>query len=298
MSELQYRILAPGDEEALKAFLAPRLDSSLFLYGNLLAAGLVDSGERYSGSYAAAFEGRQIVAVAGHFWNRTMVFQAPAHLEEVMRLAQRSCSRPIKRLIGPDEQVSEAIQDLGLQKSDLQMDEAEGLYSLTLADLSLPEMLAAGQAIGRRIHAGDAELIADWRLAYYQELHLEQDSSELREIVRRAVEDEVATGRTWILEVDGEPVACTSFNAQVRDRGVANVIQVGGVYTPPDLRSRGFARAVVAASLLEARSEGYERGVLFTGVGNVAAQKAYQALGFELIGSYRITVLRRAIRQV
>ena len=35
------RILHPGDEPALEAFLQPRLESSLFLLGNMRQAGLV-----------------------------------------------------------------------------------------------------------------------------------------------------------------------------------------------------------------------------------------------------------------
>ena len=298
MKEDSFRILQSGDEAALKAFLAPRLDSSLFLYGNLLAAGLEDTGERYTGTYAAAFEGQRIVAVAGHFWNQTMVIQAPVQLPALMRLALQTSGRPLRRLVGPDAQVVEAIAYLSLTITKLQMNEAEWLYSLTLADLIVPDLLASGRAAGRRIRAEDADLIAEWRFGYYRELHLEQDSAELREVARRGVEDEIASRRTWVLEIEGKPVSCTSFNALVRDEGVAGTAQIGGVYTPPEFRSRGYARAAVAASLLGARSEGYQKSVLFTGINNTQAQKAYLALGYKLIGSYRITVLREALQDI
>jgi predicted GNAT family acetyltransferase len=289
------KILRAGDEPALKDFLIPRLDSSLFLYGNLLAAGLIDTGERYSGTYAAAIENGRIAAVAGHFWNQTMVLQATVYLEALMNLAQETSGRPLRRLVGPNDQVVKAINLLDLTAADLQMDEEENLYSLSLADLVTPDLLTSGVADGRRVQAGDLDLVSQWRTGYFRELHLENDSSELREIARRHVQDEIASGRTWILEVQGKPVACTSFNALVRDEGVAGVAQVGGVYTPPELRGRGYGRSVVAASLLDARSEGYQKSVLFTGIGNIAAQRAYLALGYRLVGSYRIAVLREAI---
>ena len=298
MDALSYKILEPGDDDALKCFLAPRLDSSLFLYSNLLAAGLVDTGEPYSGSYAAAFDGLDMVAVAGHFWNQTTVLQAPVQLPALIRLAQQASGRPLRRLVGPDGQVVEAIQELGLTGAELQMDESEKLYSLELSDLIVPDLITTGRARGRRIRAEDEELVAEWRLAYYREMHLEEDSDELREMARRSVKTEIASGRTWIVEVDDRPVSCTSFNATVRDEGIAGIVQVGGVYTPPDQRSQGYARAAVAASLLDARSDGYGKSVLFTGISNTPAQKAYQALGFGLIGSYRITVLRQAIRDM
>lgn len=298
MTKPEFKILGLGDEEALKSFLVPRLDSSLFLYSNMLAAGLEDTGARFTGTYAAALESRQIVAVAGHFWNQTLVLQAPVHLPSLMRMAQQRSRRPLKRLIGPNEQVVAAINELALASENLQMDEPEKLYSLALEELAMPALLNGERASARLIQSEDEDLMTEWRLGYYREMHLAEDNDELRETARQNVQAEIATGKTWILEVEGRRVSCTSFNASVRDEGISSIVQVGGVYTPPEYRCRGYARAVVAASLADARSHGYEKGVLFTGIGNVPAQRAYEALGFRLIGSYRITVLREVLRDL
>jgi len=295
MTEPSLKILGPGDEQALKRFLLPRLDSSLFLYSNMLAAGLADTGARFSGTYAAAFEGREIVAVAGHFWNQTLVLQAPVHLPALMPLAQRGSGRPLKRLIGPDEQVKTAMEALALTGDNLQMDEPEKLYSLDLERLVMPASLTDGRTRGRLVRPEDEDLLTEWRLGYYLEMHLAEDNAQLRKTARQNARAEIASGRTWLLELEEMPVSCTSFNASVRDEGVAGVVQVGGVYTPPEYRARGHARAVVAASLADARSYGYHKSVLFTGIGNIAAQRAYEAIGFKLIGSYRITILREPL---
>jgi predicted GNAT family acetyltransferase len=90
--------------------------------------------------------------------------------------------------------------------------------------------------------------------------------------------------------VDGEPVATSAFNTAIRE-----AVQVGGVYAPPAQRGRGYARAVVAASLLSARAEGTQKGILFTGLGNLPAQKAYRSLGFRCVGDYRILLLRTPV---
>ena len=95
----------------------------------------------------------------------------------------------------------------------------------------------------------------------------------------------------WILEHDGLRVSSTAFNAET-----AEYVQVGGVYTPPKLRSRGYARAIVAQSLLDARAAGAKRGVLFTGRDNSSAQRAYEALGFAYVGDYCILLLKEQIR--
>ena len=68
----------------------------------------------------------------------------------------------------------------------------------------------------------------------------------------------------------------------------------GGVWTPPELRGRGYGRAAVAASLLDARADGVGRSILFTGDDNVPAIKAYAALGYRLIGDHRILLLKPA----
>ena len=48
------RILQLGDEAALTDYLQPYIESSLFLLGNMRTAGLIDQGEVYQGTYAAA----------------------------------------------------------------------------------------------------------------------------------------------------------------------------------------------------------------------------------------------------
>jgi predicted GNAT family acetyltransferase len=53
----------------------------------------------------------------------------------------------------------------------------------------------------------------------------------------------------------------------------------------------------VATSLLDARAEGVRTSILFTGEGNIPAQKAYEALGFRCIGDYRILLLRSGMEK-
>jgi predicted GNAT family acetyltransferase len=63
-------------------------------------------------------------------------------------------------------------------------------------------------------------------------------------------------------------------------------VQIGGVWTPPPLRSQGFARAAVAGALLAARARGVPRSVLFTEEDNHPAKAAYRALGYQRVGDY------------
>jgi ribosomal protein S18 acetylase RimI-like enzyme len=285
------RLLRPGDEDVLEAFLLPRVDSSMFLIGNMRSSGLVDDGQPYAGTYAAAFESGEIVGVVAHYWNRNLVFQAPVHLDVLWRAAVEASGRPIQGLIGPTDQVGAAKAALHIDDSDVQMDETERLYSLRLDVLIEPEGLSSGRLKGRRIRPGDVELVTAWRVAYSVEALGADDTPQLWEQCRAGVERYLAEQLTWILEDRGQPVACSSFNTAIEE-----AVQIGGVWTPPEHRRRGYGRSVVAASLLDARSQGVEKAVLFTGEGNVAAQKAYTALGFRHIGDYRIIPLRSPLR--
>jgi hypothetical protein len=132
MSEPTIRILKPGDETALETFLLSRIESSMFLIGNMRTSGLVDNGQAYTGTYAAAFEGERIVGVVAHWWNQNLTFQAPVHTDALWRAAVEASQRPVSGLIGPNDQVSAAKEALEIDKSRIQLDEVEKLYSLRL----------------------------------------------------------------------------------------------------------------------------------------------------------------------
>jgi predicted GNAT family acetyltransferase len=169
----------------------------------------------------------------------------------------------------------------------VQWDDEEKLYVLDLDELIVPEALREGRVQARQIEPPDVDLITAWRVAMRLESMNEEDTPHMRENTRASVERGLARGEVWLLEQGGRPVATTGFNASLPE-----AVQVGGVWTPPELRGRGYARSVVAASLLEARTRGVTRAVLFTGQENVPAQKAYEALGFRHVSHYRLILLR------
>jgi predicted GNAT family acetyltransferase len=282
----EVRILRPGDEDVLEEFLLPRIESSMFLLGNLRAVGLTDRGQSLEGTYAAAFEGGKMVAVVAHYWNENLVFQAPDHVAALGRAAVEASGRAIQGLLGPQTQVDVARKALGLDAAKIMLDEMEYLYSLALTDLVVPEALRSGQLQGRRIERGDLDLLTGWRVDFSVEALGEQPGAGLWERCRASAERSLDRGTTWILEEGGKPVATSSFNATT-----AEAVQVGGVWTRPELRSRGYGRAVVAASLLDARAQGVMTSILFTGVRNVPAQRAYMGLGFRHIGEYCLLLL-------
>ena len=284
---IDLKIVKSGDEAQLEAFLLPRIESSMFLLGNMRMAGLVDNGRYLQGTYAAAFEQDEIIGVVAHYWNGNLILQAP--LDLVGRLVETAVSasnRPVKGFLGSQSQVETAVNHLKIKSTAIQLDDLEKLYSLPLKNLRVPPKLATGESRGRRTQLKDLELVAHWRVGYAVEAMGETDSPELRKRLKESIKKYQKLGRLWILEDGGQPVAMTAFNATSKE-----AVQVGGVWTPPEFRSKGYGRSAVAASLIDARDEGVETAVLFTDENNIPAQKAYEALGFEHIGNYRILLL-------
>lgn len=282
------RVLQPGDEALLEAFLLPRIESSMFLIGNMRTAGLLDNGDSYQGTYAAAFEQDHIVGVAALFWNGSLILQAPLELlDSLCKTAVSAAQRPISAVIGPQQQVQTVLDMLNITAADTKINEPENLYRLRLGDLLVPSQLQSGQWRGRLASSADVELMTRWRVGYAIEALGETDSPELWQRIGSNLQKSLEMGTIWILEDQGQPVSSTGFNTST-----AELVQVGGVWTPPKLRSRGYGRAAVAASLLAVRSEGVHTAILITGEDNIPAQKAYEALGFQYIGDYRLTLLK------
>ena len=285
---MQIVTLEPGEESRLEDFVLPRIDSSIFLLANSRRAGLLDRGQRCEGTYFAAVVEGRIVAVIAQYWQGNLVLQAPQHLAELLAAVGAAAVRPIRGLLGPADQVGAAKAFLGCPATQLQIDDQEGLYSLDLDELVVPDDLATGRVSGRRMERRDLDRVTQWRVAYHLALLGAEDTPEMRAGCRDDMRSSLERGETWVLEDDGAVVASTSFNAVLDE-----IVQVGGVWTPPEFRGRGYGRSVVAASLIDARNEGVGRSVLFTGDDNVGARKAYAALGYQRIGDYRIVLLRQ-----
>jgi len=61
----------------------------------------------------------------------------------------------------------------------------------------------------------------------------------------------------------------------------ANGIRVGPVYTPPELRRRGYASALTAALTRELLAGGRRFCFLFTDLGNPTSNSIYRQVGYE-----------------
>ncbi len=277
------RRLQASEQLVAERFLKNRLETSLFLLSNMRVAGLIDNGKPFQGTYVAR-GAEEIDGVVCHAWNGNMLLQDNEAPEELVKEALRASERTLKGLVGPWNQVQRVREKMGLETRPTRVDGKEDLLAIELPSLQVPRQLSQG-AVVRVAQPRDAFMLTQWRHDFSVEslgaasgLATLQDASEQ---VARGLEE----GTHFVLEAGGLGRATCSFNARM-----AECVQIGGVFTVPAFRAQGFGRSVVAGALLHARSEGVPKAVLFMEHANLAALKAYRALGFRRIGDYGLVL--------
>ncbi|WP_231984085.1 GNAT family N-acetyltransferase [Mycobacterium sp. 852013-51886_SCH5428379] len=95
-----------------------------------------------------------------------------------------------------------------------------------------------------------------------------------------AVAGSAAAGHAYLLwTADGAPMSMAGVRAPA-----AGVSRIGPVYTPPEVRGRGFASAVTAAACRWALAAGARQVVLFADLANPTSNRVYRRLGFVPVG--------------
>jgi predicted GNAT family acetyltransferase len=126
---------------------------------------------------------------------------------------------------------------------------------------------------------GDLPLLVDWEIGFrieaLEDYAVVGRRGEIERNYARALERGIDT--MWLLERDDVPVARAVVNAHLSD-----CVQVGGVWTPPGERGKGFGRAVVAGCLQAVAARGVGRAVLIAH--DPRAIHAYTAIGFRKVG--------------
>ncbi|MFQ1699421.1 GNAT family N-acetyltransferase [Loktanella agnita] len=270
--------MIPGteaDRAAIEAFLRAHVAISMFPLSNLARHGM------------AGGHGRAV-----RFWVK---WQAGA-LTDVLMLTEGGLvfpccptapwgdvrvvlsGRAIAGVLGDQRQVRPLRDALGLGNA-AGLDVVEPHYHLPLADLRLPD--CAGYDLVP-ISQAQRALATAWREAYIRET-LPMPGEDPAQKALDDVTQFIAADTHRLLLQAGVPVAMTGFNARV-----PAAVQVGGVYTPPDLRGQGHARRAVGLHLQEARQKGAHEAILFAA--NAPAARAYEALGFGHIGEFAVVI--------
>lgn len=131
---------------------------------------------------------------------------------------------------------------------------------------------AAGEPRG--LEARDAELLFRWMVAFHREAVPHEPPPK-----RDAMESAATCGRYLFWCVDGEPVSVACINRTLR-----SVSAIGAVYTPPELRGKGYAGSVVAACAERIFASGKRAACLFTDLSKPASNRCYAKIGFKPYG--------------
>jgi predicted GNAT family acetyltransferase len=122
----------------------------------------------------------------------------------------------------------------------------------------------------RQVTADDAELLADWIAAFMREA-TPHDSIPSRERLLNLASE----GRHLLWVVDEQPVSMAVIARRTR-----NAAAISGVYTPPELRARGYAGSVTAAVAEQIFAEGKSMACLYADLRNPYSNRCYAKIGF------------------
>lgn len=132
---------------------------------------------------------------------------------------------------------------------------------------------------GRLRQAGVEEqpLLDAWRAAFVKESLHQAPPANLSTLVAR----HLSAGNIFIWEDQGQPVS-TAMRTRPTRRGHT----VGSVYTPPELRGRGYASVCVAALSQLMLDSGKAFCNLFTDLDYPTSNKIYQQIGYRPVADF------------
>ena len=123
---------------------------------------------------------------------------------------------------------------------------------------------------------GHLDLLADWG----KKFHLDVGMNINDDFILRHVKYQIETGNAFIWMDDG-PV-CMTFRERPHDDGVT----IGFVYTPDELRNRGYATNLVESVSRYSLERGYNYCSLFTDLSNPTSNSIYLKIGYRPVCDY------------
>ena len=259
-----------ADRAAIMAFLAPHAPFTMFPLNNLVQFGIAGGHDLAVTCWQARDGGRitDVMTVCDN--GMALPFLPSGDYAATLRAM---ADRDVIGIIGPRNHVR-GLQAAGFADAPCTLDRDEPHFLLDLDQMVIPD----GPGDLRPLGDAPRDAALAWMTAYEVEgLNTPADQATAR--AAKALATHLARDSHRVLMAGDAPLAMTGFNAQLAD-----IVQVGGVYTPPDLRGQGYARRVVALHLAQAAGQGVTRATLFAG--SPAAARAYQAIGFDRIGEW------------
>ncbi len=126
--------------------------------------------------------------------------------------------------------------------------------------------------IMREAGPADRDLVLEWGRAFAEETGVQGGGDQME----RALDARLQTpGAVVLWEHGGRPASMAGTGG---DTG--RTIRIGPVYTPPELRARGYASALVTGLSRRLLDSGHDRCLLYTDLANPTSNRIYQQIGY------------------
>ena len=127
----------------------------------------------------------------------------------------------------------------------------------------------------RLADAQDLPLLEEWNIKYIHDCRLDDSAESAKKAAVRAIENKARY--LWIDE--GKAVSMAARAGGSTPSGVG----INWVYTPNNLRGRGYASAIVASLSQKMLSEGRKFCFLYTDLSNPTSNSIYQKIGYQVV---------------
>lgn len=274
-------MVTDSSQDEMLHFLKEDENYSLFLLGNFENYGAILTDAPYSGNFKLIRSHGKVVGVfcltrKGNLLVET-VLREPVF--DILLEASHQESMPLKGVVGNWDFCGPFWEYLKVQKIITKeiFASKEILYSIDLGKMSF-----SAQPSVRLLTEADYVQWRPLRLDYLIEEGVPNDLTD-NQLLDQFL-DKVEKKITWGLFLNDTLVSIADLNAKALDLG-----QVGGVYTAPRFRQRGYSRSVMQQLLRDAKEiHNIRKLIIFTGDKNLPAQKLYNSLGVSQIGYFAL----------
>lgn len=225
--------------------------------------------------FAVVRDGDRVVAAALRTPPFNLILSAVDH-EHALALLADDAGRRWTELpgVGGQKRDAEQFASLWVERTGARASLQSNQRVYRLAQVVAPAAMAGRP---RPAVGSDVPLLAEWLRMFSQEALRHSPENEQSRIAAQRFVSGVG-GRSMYLWDAGGPVSMTAVVALT-----PNGSRIGAVYTPPELRRRGYASALVAAVSQAQLDAGRRFCFLYTDLANPTSNKIYQAIGYERV---------------
>lgn len=212
-----------------------------------------------------------------------LVLARPRDTSELAALVE-AIEDELPGVVGAHPEVDEFVRLWSARRAVTpRVQRGQGIYAL---EAVRPVPRPSGRA--REAALDDKALLLEWSTAFGEEVLEEGDPGRVEAV--NMVEHRLGAvdGGFLLWEDGGEPVSAAGWGGPT-----PNGIRIGPVYTPPELRGRGYATALTAELSQRLLDGGRRFCFLFTDLANPTSNAIYERIGYVRVAESAMVAFRR-----